>query len=155
MLIIRKADVGDCDVIMKVHTSSVRAISPDFYTAEEIESWAAPKQRQDYEQAMLSKEFFVAEDETVVGFGVLEPGTGLVEAVYVSPDASGRGIGLQILVKLEERARTLGLASLTLNSSLNAAGFYERAGYVPKDKAKYRLQTGIEIDCVPMVKSLS
>lgn len=155
MVIIRKARATDCDDITQVHTASVRAISPGFYTAEEIESLATPKQRHDYEQAMLSKEFFVAEDGVVVGFGVLEPRTGLVEAVFVSPAAGGRGVGLQILARLEERARAIRLQSLTLNSSLNAAGFYERAGYVPNGKGRYRLQTGIEIECVPMVKNLS
>ena len=78
----------------------------------------------------------------------------MVEAVYVSPGAGRRGIGLEILRKLEERARALGLGVLSLNASLNAVPFYERAGYVAQERSKYRLSTGVEIACVPMVKSM-
>ena len=78
-----------------------------------------------------------------------------VEAVYVSPLAGRRGIGLELLRKLEERANTLGLKILRLNASLNAVQFYEKAGFVAQERSKYRLLTGVEIACVPMVKMLS
>jgi hypothetical protein len=59
------------------------------------------------------------------------------------------------LRKLEERASDRGLRELKLNASLNAADFYQKAGYVAQAPSKYRLLTGVEIACVPMLKRMS
>jgi GNAT superfamily N-acetyltransferase len=139
-----------------VHTAAVRGIRTTLYTPEEIQAWAIPRKPESYEKSIRSKEFFVAEEgDIIVGFGVLNQETAEVEAVYVSPEAGRRGIGLEVLGKLEERARTLGLWALRLNASLNAVPFYEKAGYVAQAESKYRLATGVEIACVPMVKLMT
>lgn len=126
------------------------------YTAEEIQAWAVPKKPESYAESIRSKEFFVAvEGSVILGFGVFNQENAEVEAVYVSPEASGRGIGLEVLKKLEERARALGLRVMRLNASLNAVPFYKRAGYVAQEASKYRLSTGVEIACVPMIKAVN
>ena len=153
MLTIRRARLEDCQSIVNVHSAAVTGIRTDLYTAEEIQAWAVPKTPESYKEFIHTREFFVAEeDEFILGFGVLNQGSALVEAVYVSPEAGRRGIGLELLRKLEERARALGLRVLRLNASLNAVPFYKRAGYVAQEESKYRLSTGVEIACVPMVK---
>ena len=139
-----------------MHSAAVRGIRTAHYTSEEIQAWAVPKLPENYEESIRSKEFFVAEDEGVIlGFGVLNQESCEVEAVYVTPEAGRRGIGLAILRKLEERASTQGLSELRLNASLNAVPFYEQAGYVAQEPSKYRLLTGVEIACVPMIKTLT
>jgi N-acetylglutamate synthase-like GNAT family acetyltransferase len=141
---------------MRVHVDAVTGIRTALYTPEEIQAWAAPKKPESYEELIRTREFFVAEDdEVIVGFGVLNQNSAEVEAVYVSPKAGRQGIGLKVLQKLEQRARTLGLEELRLNASLNAVPFYKRAGYAGKEESKYRLSTGVEIACIPMVKSLT
>src|SRR5687767_5625050 len=156
MLTIRRARQEDCQLIGSVHTAAVSAIRTALYTHEEIQAWAVPKKPESYEESVRSKEFFVAEEGSLlVGFGVLNPETAQVEAVYVSPDVGRRGIGLAVLAKLEERASALGLGVLSLNASLNAVPFYKRAGYVAHEESKYRLSTGVEIACVPMVKAVA
>src|SRR5687768_8850843 len=144
MLIIRKAEVEDCPSIAQVHTSAVRAISHSRYTPEEIEAWAVPRTPENYKQAVQSKEFYVAvENHVIVGFGVLNQESRVIEAVYVSPDVMRRGVGLMILGLLEEQARALNLEVLSLNASLNAVQFYLRAGYVAQKESKYRLTSGV------------
>ena len=156
MLKIRKARQEDSHSIGRVHAAAVSGIRTALYTPEEIQAWAVPKQPESYEESIHSKEFFVAEDDGVIlGFGVLNQESAEVEAVYVSPEAGRRGIGLEVLRKLEERARDLGIWELRLNASLNAVRFYEKAGYVAQERSKYRLLTGVEIACVPMVKALT
>jgi hypothetical protein len=71
-----------------------------------------------------------------------------------SSDVRRRGMGLMILGQPEERARALGLEVVSLNASLNAVRFYKRAGYVAQEGSKYRLPSGVEIPCVPLVKRL-
>lgn len=156
MLNIRKARREDCRIIAGVHAAAVGGIRTALYTPEEIRAWAVPKKPESYEESIVSKEFFVAEEGSViVGFGVLNQKSAEVEAVYVSPGAGRRGIGLAVLRKLEERARANGISVLRLNASLNAVPFYERAGYAAQEVSKYRLATGVEIACVPMIKPMT
>jgi GNAT superfamily N-acetyltransferase len=139
-----------------VHTAAVGGICTGLYTPEELHAWAVPRAPESYEELIRSREFFVAEmDDVIVGFGVLNEKRAEVEAIYVSPVAGRRGIGLELLRALEERASSFGLEMLRLNASLNAVQFYEKAGYVAQERSKYRLLTGIEIACVPMVKLLT
>lgn len=155
MLTIRRAQQQDCQAIVRVHSAAVAGIRTNLYTPEEIQSWSIPKQPESYEDAIRIKEFFVAEqDGTIMGFGVLNLESAEVEAVYVSPEAGRRGVGLELLRKLEERARSHGLEVLRLFASLNAVPFYKRAGYSAQEQSKYRLSTGVEIACVPMVKTI-
>jgi putative acetyltransferase len=156
MLNIRGALQEDCQSIMSVHVAAVTGIRTSLYTPEEIQAWASPKKPESYEESIRSKEFYVAEEgDVIVAFGVLNQNSAEVEAVYVSPRAGRRGIGREVLLKLEERARALGLKELRLNASLNAVPFYKRAGYVAQEESKYRLSTGVEIACVPMVKAMT
>jgi ribosomal protein S18 acetylase RimI-like enzyme len=156
MLNIRRARREDCPAIAVVHTAAVGAIRTGLYTPEEIRAWAVPKKPESYEESIDTKEFFVAEaGGAIVGFGVLKRESAEIEALYVSPEAGRRGIGLEVLRKLEERARANGLRVLRLNASLNAVPFYERAGYVAQERSKYRLATGVEIACVPMSKAMA
>ncbi len=153
MLNIRSARQKDCDAIASVHAAAISGIRTTLYTAEEIQAWAVPKKVESYEESVRSKEFLVAEEDgNIIAFGVLDQVSAVVEALYVNPKATGRGIGLELLRRLEERACSLGLQVLRLDASLNAVPFYKRAGYVAEEKSKYRLYTGVEIACVPMVK---
>jgi len=150
---VRNARIEDAPFIAQVHRASVEGVSPSLYTAEEIESWSRPRTTANYEELIRDKEFLVAEAEDgIVGFGVLNPSNSVIEAVYVDPAASGRGIGMDLMRKLEARAISLGLTQLQLSASLNAVPFYRKAGYVGEAQQKYKLQTGVEIACVPMSK---
>jgi len=53
----------------------------------------------------------------------------VVQALYVHPQYSGNGIGIALLQDLESQAQSLGILELHLESSLNAVGFYVKAGY--------------------------
>jgi putative acetyltransferase len=150
---IRKARLEDCQSIADLHVAAVKGISTTLYTPEEIQAWAVPKNPERYEQIIHTKEFLIAdEDGVVLGFGVLDQERAEIEALYVNPNAGRRGIGLELMRKLEERACDLGLSVLHLNASLNAVPFYERAGFVGHERSKYRLATGVEIPCIPMSK---
>jgi predicted GNAT family N-acyltransferase len=54
-----------------------------------------------------------------------------IQRVAVSPGMRGTGLGAQIMQQIEEYVRRECLASaITLGAQIDAAGFYERLGYV-------------------------
>jgi putative acetyltransferase len=157
MVVIRRATEEDVEAVGDVHRRSIRGICGARYPPDVIEAWAEPRRPEHYAKAVRDKEFFVAEDEggRVVGFGVLNVESREVEAVYVSPEVTRRGVGLKIMRALEERAGAAGIESLRLNASLNGVPFYEHAGYERHEEGTYRLANGVEIDCVLMTKRLA
>ncbi len=73
--------------------------------------------------------------DRVVGCGALrtiEPGIGEIKRMWVDPATRGRGVGAGLLAVLEDLARTIGIATLRLDTSrvLTAAqALYSSKGY--------------------------
>jgi len=155
MFAIRKAKQSDKESIWRVHTSAIREVCRQRYTKEQIEGWSSLQKPDSYEERIQTREFFVAEEDgAIVGFGQLNIEKCEVEAVYVSPEKLGCGVGYQLLQTLEQKAIAHGLPKLQLSSTLNAVEFYERAGFKRLHDAKHSLSNGMELLCVLMEKAL-
>lgn len=154
-MLIRRAGPEDSEAVWRVHVSAIREICGSHYTPDEVEAWTSPLRPQSYERSIEQGRVFVAEEGgEIVGFGTLNVEQEEIEAVYVSPATTRRGIGMKLLQALEAEARRLGLANLRLSSSLNAVEFYWRAGYRSHGSSKHRLGSGVEIACVLMRREL-
>ena len=153
---VRRARREDEEAIGRTHVASIRELCRTHYRPEEIEAWAtASRGINFYVRAIERKDFYVAEEGgEIIGFATLNPAGGEVEAVYVHPATTRRGVGLKLLTTLEARAREGGLRSLHLCASLNAGEFYERAGFERRYLTSHRLANGVEIACVLMSKEL-
>lgn len=69
----------------------------------------------------------VEHDGSVVATGALVGGD--ITGVFVHPEFQGRGIGGQVMDRLEGIARARGRSSVELSVSLPSRGFYESRGY--------------------------
>jgi amino-acid N-acetyltransferase len=72
----------------------------------------------------------------IVGIGALEHfgDAALVRSVAVQPQWRGAGVGRLLVAELERRARAAGVSELIL-LTLTAADFFQRLGYVARDRA--------------------
>jgi GNAT superfamily N-acetyltransferase len=72
-------------------------------------------------------------DETPVGKGYLSlaapPGVAAIYAMYVAPEARGRGVAGGLTTTLIRRAQELGCRRLVLHATEMAVGVYARAGF--------------------------
>ena len=75
-------------------------------------------------------------DGAAVGTGRLLPasetGTVKIGRMAVGRSYRGRGVGAAILAALIERARHEGASMALLHAQADAAGFYRRAGFIPR-----------------------
>ncbi|BAJ03038.1 acetyltransferase, GNAT family [Shewanella violacea DSS12] len=92
--------------------------------------------------------------ESIHGFGFIDATQCRLEAVFVSPEAVGMGIGELLTTELEIQAKKAGVKTLSLSSSLNAVGFYKKLGFIAGDETRWRHPAGIELMCIPMCKLL-
>ncbi len=79
-------------------------------------------------------EYWVARSDAVCGLVCLENGAdkgqGEVHALFVDPDRQRQGIGRMLWLKVVERAKTRGFASLHLDADPAAVPFYRAMGCV-------------------------
>lgn len=129
---VRVATPADAAALPDLHSAAVEAFGPPDYDDHQVEQWAKRDERS-------SEDYPIEDDDShvtvcvragaVAGFGELALQEHEIHAVYVHPDHARAGVGSALLAELEGVARGLGMAELTLQSSLNAVPFYERAGY--------------------------
>ena len=152
---IRAATAGDWQAVCGIHAASVRALGASRYSPEQIDSWSQGPDRERYVASLDDGEVYLVERAGVpCGYGRVVPAVGEIEAVYVHPDHAGTGLGTTILVFLEERARVAGAGRARLRASLNAEGFYARAGWRAIERGTHATRGGVELACVWMEKPL-
>ena len=67
----------------------------------------------------------------MLGFAALAPGRASLWALFVTPEAAGRGIGRALLARAVDEARAAGIARLTLATApgSRAERLYRRTGW--------------------------
>ncbi|WBA13677.1 GNAT family N-acetyltransferase [Salinivibrio proteolyticus] len=154
MITIRKANQSDAQAIFDLRNRAILAKCSAHYTEEQLSLWTQGSVSERFIADVVDT-FYVSEiDGQVIGSGKLNAQTGLVDAIFVEPDYSGRGAAKKMLQFLEQLAREQGLLLLTLESTLNAAPFYRACGFVGDEVSTYHSPKGIRLDCVPMEKPL-
>lgn len=152
---IRRAELADSENICRVHKASITALCGGDYTPGQIEAWIGQRQAVDYVKAIQSACFFVAEEDgQIIGFSLMQPAQGVINAVYVHPEHVGRGVGTLLLAALEREARAAGLSRVTLNATLNSVLFYKARGYESCGSGMNTLPSGVELPCLRMEKSM-
>lgn len=134
---LRRATASDAATIMRTRIAAIQGLASSHYPQAEIASWCSARTGESYYAEIERKVVLVHEqDNELVAFGQLNPATAVIEAIYVHPSCSRRGVGQRLLSALEVIAAENGLRELTLEASLNAVGFYRQAGYVPVSRAR-------------------
>ncbi|AZD33770.1 acetyltransferase, GNAT family [Pseudomonas chlororaphis subsp. aurantiaca] len=154
-MLIRKAHGDDAPRVFVIRNQAINHQCSGHYPAADLLVWTAGSLG-DYFIEVLEKTGHVAViDDQVTASGMLDLESGQIDAVFVDPAYMGRGIGRQMMNYLEQLALQAGLPHLVLDSTLNAADFYRRCGFVGERIAQYQSPRGLTLACVPMIKHLA
>ncbi|WP_299790338.1 GNAT family N-acetyltransferase [uncultured Shewanella sp.] len=154
MIVIRKAVEGDAQAIYDLRSRAILEACSGYYSAEQLSLWTQGGVSESLIKDIVNS-FYVSEsDGQVIGSGKLTIETGMLDAIFVEPQFFGKGAARLMLAFLEELATVHGLTSIKLESTLNAAPFYRRCGFVGDEISTYHSPRGISLKCVPMQKSL-
>ena len=158
-LTIGEASEANAEAIVSVHFAAVHGTAAGRYPPDVLAAWSPPVTPERVErmrQAILSPALRVVVARlggTVVGFGSLFAEGG-EWSLYVRPEAGRQGVGAALFGALEEQAVRAGLTYLEMDASLNAEAFYIRHGFIVLGYGTRRLQSGVEMACVRMQKTL-
>jgi putative acetyltransferase len=154
---VRAARPADAPALLWVHARAIRVLAATHYSEAQRDAWIARMSTDRLQEAMAARQLIVAEVATpegprIVGYGQLHPVEGAIEAIYVDPDFSRRGVGRTLCDALQEHARALGLPGLVLDASLNSVPFYAAMGFRQRCLDHHQLAPGVQMACAVMEK---
>ena len=146
-IIIRQATREDAKTIHELHIYSVKELCKGFYSDELIHGWIDLRTPANFFSAIDQNILFVAiKDTEIVGFGGAIPGE--IWAIYVLPTHIKSGIG-SILLSHALKIALVESNNVIVESTLNAAGFYAKNGFV-EVKRKTSRHGYVDIPCILM-----
>lgn len=156
MLIQRRAHIADIPTLWDLRTHAIRVSCASHYAQDIIDTWCAATPPDKMAALLAAGGGLVMEEAgQALGFAILNLETGELDAAFVDPAQQGRGIARRLLAALDAMAIERGLQRLFLSASLNAAPFYESAGYVEVRREIYPHRSGIQLESVYMEKTLT
>ena len=127
---VRKFRIGDEAALWLAYYEATRQCNARDYHPELIERWA-PRNNdmEEWSTRLIEKRPFVAVvGTTPVGFAELEE-NGHIDYFYCHPDWQRRGIGSQLLPRVEAEANAMGLNILFAEVSITAKNFFLAKGF--------------------------
>ena len=157
-VIVRPMRPDEGRTFLDIHARSVRGLAAQHYPPEVIDGWAARVTDESIRGLMRNQDSeirLLAElDGEPVGLGALVLSTSELRACYVAPKAARKGVGAALVAEIERIAREHGLASLELESSINAEPFYAALGYAVVERSEHVFRSGLPMAAVRMRKEL-
>lgn len=163
-VVLRRASLVDALGIGQAHHASVTKINVKDYSPEQIEAWTKrigdPDSLGQTRQKILGELVWVAElDGKIEGFAHMRTPLELapaayLHALYLTPSATGRGLGRRLVNLAELEARRRGHPRMQLHASKTAVGFYAALGYLQAGPPQLHDVQGIGLECLPMSKDL-
>lgn len=128
---VRQAVPEEAETLWEIRNQAIRYGCREIYAAETIRNWTPDTMPDGYRQAVTANPFFVIEGAQgqPVATGYLDLATGSVEAIFTRPECNGQGLAGRIIAAIKQEARERGYTELTLASTPNAVGFYQRQGF--------------------------
>lgn len=129
-LTVRPYEPQDAESTWDAYFRAVRDTASHDYSAEQVAVWAPESvDLAEWNKRRLVAHTFVATiGRRVVGFSDVTD-DGLVDMLFVHPDAAGRGIARALVCAVVGKARELGLSQLHTLASRTALPAFKRFGF--------------------------
>lgn len=139
--------------IKSIIHDSIRTSSKEHYTKEQIECLSDPDERllNDMISDSETVTYLMYLDDVHIGFGSLNTEHSLITGLYILSEYKNNGYGTKLLSYIENESKKHNIKGLTVYSSLESVGFYEKNGYVEIDTVTYDMN-GIDVPMCAMMK---
>lgn len=132
---LRPALPSDTGVLAAIAQAAIFELTGEDYDANQQEAWAA---RFDDEEALAQR---LGDRLTLVATRGGEPAGFIaladnrqIDLLYVHPTVAGEGVAALLCDAAEKLAAARGAKSLTVDASDTALGFFQKRGYVPRQR---------------------
>lgn len=155
---IRFAKPGDEPAIHDAHMRSIREICVKDHGTEEIKGWGHRELGDRWTKEIQNGTVWVVERNGCIhGVGYIRfyvsdesIKLGYIHALYLTPEAHGRGLGLRLLEILVDRAKLERAKAVKLESSITAHNFYLKFGFKDSGSMQTLDVGGYPVTAFPM-----
>ena len=124
----RRSSANDAEKVFELTAKSISELSPNFYSAEVVETWMAGRSAENYREDCANQVVTIAEiDGKAAGFSHAVPGE--IVRLFVDVEYTGLGIGAELMRRALRDALPNGSGHVKIDATLNAASFYEKWGF--------------------------
>ncbi len=126
---------ADIPVLAAIFVAAIEELTGDDYSEAQQQAWASAADDEEQFGKRLGGELTLIAtlQNSPVGFAALK-GADHIDMLYVHPSAVGQGVASMLVEALEKLAGGRGAKSLTVDASDNAQEFFEKRGYVGKQR---------------------
>jgi len=126
---------ADAPMLAEIFRESIIELTGDDYSEAQQEAWAAAAEdEQGFGKRLGQQLTLIATLEgSPIGFISLA-GADTVDMLYVHPAAAGQGAAAMLADAIEKLAASRGAAKLKVDASDSALGFFQKRGYVAKQR---------------------
>jgi putative acetyltransferase len=138
-LAVRPMLPGEAPLLAEIFRASILDLTGDDYTETQQEAWAAAVTDEAAFAKRLGDQLTIVATlgGAPVGFASLEADDKL-GFLYVHPAVAGQGVGTVLAEALEKLAAGRGVATLSVDASDTASGFFAKRGYVAQQRNSVR-----------------
>ncbi len=157
MIVIRDMKADDRDAVISIHKLSIFSLCRDYYSEQEMKAWTDRLTPELFDEGIKNENnvgVVAVAANIVIAYGFINVKDRELRALYVLPEYKGRGAGRLIMARLEDMARKKSISRLSLQSTINAVGFYQKSGYQTINPEKHLINDEISVACVRMEKDL-
>ena len=128
---VRSATVEDVDNIYSLIYASVCELCKEHYSQEKLDSFIHTLPGKVLYYKWLTDRILIVccDGKDIIGFGQFDPAESFVDALYIHPKYTRKGVGTKILHYLEDVAHSLKKPDIKINASVNSTNFYEKCGF--------------------------
>lgn len=152
---IRMAKADDAQGLWRLRNQALRQGCADVYDPATLQAFTPDEMPPGMNKAIAENQVFLIDaltGNTPCACGYLDLLTGHVEAIFTLPEYQQQGLATSIITAIKQQARELNIRQLTLSSTPNATGFYQKQGFSIVSHGKYfSRSTQSELDCVEMI----
>ncbi len=126
---------ADTPVLAAIFVAAIEELTGDDYSEAQQQAWASAADDEEQFGKRLGSELTLIAtlQNSPVGFAALK-GADHIDMLYIHPSAVGQGVASMLIEALEKLAGGRGAKSLTVDASDNAQEFFEKRGYVGKQR---------------------
>jgi len=125
----------DVPVLAAIFVAAIEELTGDDYSEAQQQAWAsAADDEEEFGKRLAGELTLIATiQNSPVGFASLK-GADHIEMLFVHPSATGQGVAKMLCEALEKIAGGRGAKALTVDASDNAMEFFQKRGYVGKQR---------------------
>lgn len=141
--------------LVEIHKRCISETNAKYYQNQQIQEWLSLINVKNIKDQLENTSWIIIRNgDAIVGFAQYSIEEKELYQIQVDPEVQGGGYGKELYEYIEKDFKQNDITQISLFSTLNAVGFYEKLGFKTVKKIKFPL-IETKVNMVEMIKKIS